>query len=116
MLMMELRTMRKLLGRGKKDETEQTVASSEQPNEETVTSSEQANEDAVTSSVIKSLMKEEASLTEQRDRLLTLKEQLQLKAKEKIETLTSSIQKLKNQVSELRLQCEQLKEFIYKTS
>ncbi|HVP16078.1 MAG TPA: hypothetical protein VMT42_01780 [candidate division Zixibacteria bacterium] len=72
--------------------------------------------ESATSSVVKSLMDEEVSLTEQRDRLLTLKGQLQLKAKEKIETVTSSIQKLKNQVSELRLQCEQLQEFISKSS
>jgi len=85
--------MRGLLGRRKKDETEEQ------------------GKDA-TSSVVKSLMDEEVCLTEQRDRLLTLKEQLQLKAKEKIETVTSNIRQLKNQVSELRLQCEQLKEFI----
>jgi hypothetical protein len=95
--MIELRTMKNLLERRKKDETEKQGESA-------------------TSSVIKSLMNEEVSLTEQRDRLLTLKEQLQLKAKEKIETVTSSIQKLKNQVSELRLQCEQLQEFISKSS
>jgi len=95
--MIELRKMRNLLERRKKDETEKQGESA-------------------TSSVVKSLMDEEVSLTEQRDRLLTLKGQLQLKAKEKIETVTSSIQKLKNQVSELRLQCEQLQEFISKSS
>jgi len=95
--MIELRTMKNLLERRKKDETEKQGESA-------------------TSSVIKSLMNEEVSLTEQRDRLLTLKGQLQFKAKEKIETVTSSIQKLKNQVSELRLQCEQLQEFISKSS
>ncbi len=57
-------------------------------------------------------MDEEVCLTEQRDELLNLKTGLQQQAKEKIETVTKSIQKLKNEVSELRLQCEQLKEFI----
>jgi len=97
--------MRELLQRHKKDETEEKTE--DIPEEKG---------DSATSSVIKSLMDEEVSLTEQRDRLLNLKGQLQLKAKEKIETVTSSIQKLKNQVSELRLECEQLKEFISKTS
>ena len=86
-----------VLGRGKKDEAED-------------------QRESATSSVVKSLMDEEASLTEQRDRLLSLKEQLQLKAKEKIEGVTGNIQKLKNQVSELRLQCEQLKDFISKST
>lgn len=91
--MIELRTMRIVLGRRKKEETE-----------------EQGENTAL--SVIKSLRDEELCLTEQRDELLTLKGDLKLQAKEKIETVTSSIQKLKNEVSELRLQCEQLKEFI----
>lgn len=85
--------MRIVLGRRKKEETE-----------------EQGENTAL--SVIKSLRDEELCLTEQRDELLTLKGDLKLQAKEKIETVTSSIQKLKNEVSELRLQCEQLKEFI----
>jgi uncharacterized protein YydD (DUF2326 family) len=58
------------------------------------------------------LTDEELDLTEQRDELLTLKGGLQHQAKEKIETVTSSIKKLKNEVSELKLQCEQLREFI----
>jgi uncharacterized membrane-anchored protein YitT (DUF2179 family) len=72
--------------------------------------------ESATLSVIQSQMAraldEELCLTEQRDELLTLKGGLELQAKEKIETVTSSIQKLKNEVSELRLHCEQLKEFI----
>lgn len=81
------------MGKRKKDETEEQ------------------GQDA-TLSVIKSLMDEEVCLTEQRDELLTLRGGLQLQAKERIETVTSSTQKLKNEVSELRLQCEQLREFI----
>jgi hypothetical protein len=65
-----------------------------------------------TLSVIMKLTDEELGLTEQRDELLTLKGGLQHQAKEKIETVTSSIKKLKNEVSELKLQCEQLREFI----
>jgi chromosome segregation ATPase len=65
-----------------------------------------------TLSVIMKLTDEELDLTEQRDELLTLKGGLQHQAKEKIETVTSSIKKLKNEVSELKLQCEQLREFI----
>jgi pyridoxine 5'-phosphate synthase PdxJ len=89
----ELKKMRIVIGKRKKDETEEQ------------------GQDA-TLSVVKSLMSEEVCLTEQRDELLTLRGGLQLQAKERIETVTSSIQKLKNEVSELRLQCEQLKEFI----
>jgi hypothetical protein len=88
--MIELRTMS---GRRNKDKTEEQ------------------GENA-TLSVIMRLTDEELGLTEQRDELLTLKGGLQHQAKEKIETVTSSIQKLKNEVSELKLQCEQLREFI----
>lgn len=87
-----MRIMGILLGRRRKDETGEQGES--------------------TTSVIKSLMDEEVCLTEERDKLLTLKEELQHRAKEKIETVTSSIQELKNQVYELRLECEQLREFI----
>ena len=72
---------------------------------------EEQGQDA-TLSVVKSLMDEEVCLTEEREKLLTLRGGLQLQAKERIETVTSSIQKLKDEVSELRLQCEQLKDFI----
>jgi pyridoxine 5'-phosphate synthase PdxJ len=89
----ELKTMRIVSGKHKKDDAEEQGQDATLP-------------------VIKSLMDEEVCLTEQRDELLTLKGGLELQAKEKIETVTSSIQKLKNEVSELRIQREQLKEFI----
>jgi len=40
--------------------------------------------------------------------LLALKEKLQLKAEEKIEIMKLRIQTLKNEISELRSQCEEL--------
>ena len=88
--MIELRTMS---GRRNKDKTEEQG-------------------EKATLSVIMKLTDEELDLTEQRDELMTLKGGLQHQAKEKIETVTSSIKKLKNEVSELKLQCEQLREFI----
>ena len=91
--MTELGTMKVVLGRSKKDEVE-----------------EQGEQGAL--SVIKSLMDEELCLIEQRDELLTLKGELKLQAKERIEAVTGNIQKLKHEVSELKLQCEQLKQFI----
>ena len=82
-----------MLGRSKKNEAEE-------------------QSESATLSVIKNLMDEEVCLTGKRDELLTLKRELQLKAKDKIETVTSSIQKLKSEVQELTVQCEQLKQFI----
>jgi hypothetical protein len=58
--------------------------------------------------VLRALENEEISLMEEKRELLTLKEKLQLKVEEKIETMKLSIQTLKNELSELRYQCEEL--------
>jgi len=58
--------------------------------------------------VLRELEKEEVSLMEEKRELLALKEKLQLKAEEKIEIMKRRLQTLKNEISELRHQCEEL--------
>jgi len=58
--------------------------------------------------VLRELEKEEVSLMEEKRELLALKEKLQLKAEEKIEIMKRRLQTLKNEMSELRHQCEEL--------
>ena len=58
--------------------------------------------------VLRGLENEEFSLMEEKRELLVLKEKLQLKAEEKIEIMRRRIQTLKNEISELRHQCEEL--------
>jgi len=58
--------------------------------------------------VLRGLEKEEISLMEEKGQLLALKEKLQLKVEEKIEIMKLRIQTLKNEISELRHQCEEL--------
>jgi hypothetical protein len=58
--------------------------------------------------VLRGLEKEEVSLMEEKRELLALKEKLQLKAEEKIDIMKRRMQTLKNEVSELRHQCEEL--------
>jgi len=57
---------------------------------------------------LRELEKEEISLMEEKGQLLALKEKLQLKAEEKIEIMKLRIQTLKDEISELRHQCEEL--------
>lgn len=58
--------------------------------------------------VLRGLEKEEVSLMEEKRELLGLKEKLQIKADEKIEIMNRRMQTLKNEISELRHQCEEL--------
>jgi predicted RNase H-like nuclease (RuvC/YqgF family) len=58
--------------------------------------------------VLRGLEKEEVSLMEEKRELLASKEKLQIKAVEKIEIMNRRIQTLKNEISELRHQCEEL--------
>jgi predicted RNase H-like nuclease (RuvC/YqgF family) len=58
--------------------------------------------------VLRGLEKEEVSLMEEKRDLLASKEKLQIKAVEKIEIMNRRIQTLKNEISELRHQCEEL--------
>jgi len=58
--------------------------------------------------VLRGLEKEEVSLMEEKRELLALKEKLQIKADEKIEIMNRRMQTLKNEITELRHQCEEL--------
>jgi predicted transcriptional regulator len=53
---------------------------------------------------------EEAQLLEEKQNLTHLKEQLQKKIKDQIDTSKNNLQKLKTEVSELKIQCAQLNE------
>lgn len=58
--------------------------------------------------VLQELEREEGSLLEKKQELLNLEEKLQLKIKEEIDARKCKIEALKNEVSELRRQCEEL--------
>jgi hypothetical protein len=58
--------------------------------------------------VLRGLEKQEVSLMEEKRELLALKEKLQIKAEEKIDIMNRRMQTLKNEISELRHQCEEL--------
>jgi len=58
--------------------------------------------------VLRGLEKEEVSLMEEKRELLALKEKLQIKADEKIEIMNRRMQTLKNEISGLMHQCEEL--------
>lgn len=58
--------------------------------------------------VLRGLEKEEVSLMEEKKELSALKEKLQIKADEKIEIMNRRMQTLKNEISGLRHQCEEL--------
>lgn len=58
--------------------------------------------------ILRRLEKEEVSLMEEKRELLALKEKLQIKADEKIEIMNRRMQPLKNEISELRHQSEEI--------
>jgi hypothetical protein len=58
--------------------------------------------------ILRRLEKEEVSLMEEKRELLALKEKLQIKADEKIEIMNRRMQTLKNEISELRHQSEEI--------
>lgn len=58
--------------------------------------------------ILRRLEKEEVSLMEEKRELLALKEKLQIKADEKIEIMNRRMQALKNEISELRHQSEEI--------
>jgi predicted RNase H-like nuclease (RuvC/YqgF family) len=60
------------------------------------------------SALLGKLVSEEACLREQRENLSSLKEQLQLKAKEEIELKKNRIQKLKLEITDLKGECDEL--------
>lgn len=54
------------------------------------------------------LMSEEANLMAEKQNFESLKEKLQLKAKEEIENKKNNIQKLKSEITNLKVACEEL--------
>lgn len=54
------------------------------------------------------LMSEEANLMAEKQNFESLKEKLQLKAKEEIENKKNNIQKLKSEITDLKVACEEL--------
>ena len=58
--------------------------------------------------MLQKLKSEEVHLMEERQKLESLKEKLEAKAKEEIETKKNSIQKLKGEIIELKVTCEEL--------
>ena len=60
--------------------------------------------------IFQKLKIEEAQLFEEKQNLMQLKEQLQKKVTDQIENSKSKLQKLKTEVSELKIQCAQLNE------
>lgn len=68
----------------------------------------QSNVEEEPTVVLRRLETEETCLMEERRELLAFKEKLLLKAEEKIEIMKRMIQTLKNELSELRHQCEEL--------
>jgi len=69
---------------------------------------EQSNNGEEPLAVLRGLENEEISLMEEKRGLLALKEKLQSKVEEKTEIMKRSIQTLRNELLELRHQCEEL--------
>ena len=59
-------------------------------------------------SALQKLNSEEANLVEEKRYLKSLKEKLEIKAKEEIELKTNRIQKLKGEITDLKATCEVL--------
>ncbi len=74
--------------------------------EEPVLMQDNAKEDA--NLVLQKLSSEEANLIEEKQNLASLKEKLQLKIREKIEGKKNNIQKLRDEIKELKFSCEEL--------
>ena len=58
--------------------------------------------------LLKELSSEETKLIEEKQNLASLKEKLQLKIREKIEGKKNNIQKLRDEIKELKFSCEEL--------
>jgi seryl-tRNA synthetase len=74
--------------------------------EEPVLMQDNAKEDA--NLVLQKLSIEEANLIEEKQNLASLKEKLQMKILEKIEGKKNNIQKLRDEIKELKFSCEEL--------
>jgi len=73
---------------------------------------EQCNEEDESLLILEELEKEEFSLMEEKKELLALKEKLRLKAQETIEMMKHRIQTLRDEISELQRQCEELERYV----
>jgi len=73
---------------------------------------EQCNEEDESLLILEELEKEEFSLMEEKRELLALKEKLRLKAQETIEMMKHRIQTLRDEISELQRQCEELERYV----
>jgi polyhydroxyalkanoate synthesis regulator phasin len=69
------------------------------------------NEDEILRSFI-GLEVDEARLTEQKEHLKTLLDQLEVKAKEKLEKRKRSVEKLNSEVSDLKRRCERFSKWL----
>jgi chromosome segregation ATPase len=78
------------------------------PGEEAEPLSIQDDEQDEMATLLQQLVSEEACLREQRENLSSLKDQLQLKAKEEIELKKNRIQKLKLEITDLKGECDEL--------
>jgi seryl-tRNA synthetase len=74
--------------------------------EEPVLMQDNSKEDAHL--VLQKLSSEEANLIEEKQNLASLKEKLQMKIREKIEGKKNNIQKLRDEIKELKFSCEEL--------
>ena len=74
--------------------------------EEPVLMQDYVEEDA--NLVLQKLSSEEANLMEERQNLASLKEKLQLKVQEKIELKKNNVQKIRDEIKELKFSCEEL--------
>lgn len=66
--------------------------------------------------VLRGLEKEEVSMMEEKRELLAFKEKLQLEVEEKIEIMKRRMQTLRNELLELRHQCEELENSVSHSS
>ena len=72
------------------------------------TSSEQEKLEEKSTEFLQKLSSEEANLIEERQNLISLREKLQSKVLEKIERKKNNIQKIRDEIKELKFSCEEL--------
>jgi hypothetical protein len=77
---------------------------------ETVSKQDNAEEGKTT--LLLKLANEEANLMEEKKNLVSLKEKLQLKLQEEIEIKKKNIQKLRTEITDLKVSCERLSKSI----
>jgi predicted RNase H-like nuclease (RuvC/YqgF family) len=58
--------------------------------------------------VLQNLTRAEATLTQEKKKLASLKEKLKLKVQKEIESKKSNIQKLRTEITDLKLDCDEL--------